>query len=466
MKRKKINALIIISVISLVALSAIQAYLIYNTYELKKQVFVKNLKDSVNKLDNIPQIEALGEKWYDALVQSLFDYQKKKILKNEMLQQFLPYSDSLNMVFKDFYKAELEKASIPYAVQYKKVIESIVIYENNYPKDTVFIEQNGHDHQFTFGDNFNDEQGIKMTRGRWFTEYDHENDNEENPIRTKLDLEVKTIDYVNIDGWENIVLGQMTSIFVLSIALFLFVVGLFFYSIKILIKQKKMADVKTDFINNITHELKTPLATLSIASRSLRNKEIVSNSEAFDNTVTIIERQNKRLHKLVDQVMNNTLGSEELELKIEKVDDSEYLITLINDFKLLHQDKNIKINYSIEVRPVQLHIDRFLMTTAINNILDNAVKYNNDSIHISLETKLENDNYYITISDNGKGIKERDQKRIFEKFYRVNTGDVHDVKGLGLGLFYASQIVKAHQGKITINSREGLGTSFIIALPV
>ena len=227
-----------------------------------------------------------------------------------------------------------------------------------------------------------------------------------------------------------------------------------------------MADVKTDFINNITHELKTPLATLSIASRSLRNKEIVSNSEAFDNTVTIIERQNKRLHKLVDQVMNNTLGSEELELKIEKVDDSEYLITLINDFKLLHQDKNIKINYSIEVRPVQLHIDRFLMTTAINNILDNAVKYNNDSIHISLETKLENDNYYITISDNGKGIKERDQKRIFEKFYRVNTGDVHDVKGLGLGLFYASQIVKAHQGKITINSREGLGTSFIIALPV
>ena len=106
------------------------------------------------------------------------------------------------------------------------------------------------------------------------------------------------------------------------------------------------------------------------------------------------------------------------------------------------------------------------MTTAINNILDNAVKYNNDSIHISLETKLENDNYYITVSDNGKGIPESDRKRIFEKFYRVNTGNVHNVKGLGLGLFYASQIVKAHGGKILINSKEGVGASFVIAIPV
>ncbi|MBQ4822499.1 HAMP domain-containing sensor histidine kinase [Aquimarina sp. MMG016] len=463
--RNKINILIITSILALVALSGIQAYLINNTYQLKKDVFIKETKKSVSSIDNTKEMDSLTEMWYNKLTENLVKYKKRKLLKKETIEQFGLHRDSLNKVFQEYYKKEIKKANLGYDLKYKKTIKSVVIFENGNPIDTVFAANEGENY-FLFGEDFPEEEGNVISKGRWFTEHDYEDDKEGELLKTKLDLEIRTQDSINIIGWQRIVLKQMTSLFVCSVLLFLFVVGLLFYSIKTLIGQKKIADVRTDFINNITHELKTPLATLGIASKSLRNKETQNSPEAFSNALDILDRQNGRLQKLIDQVMHNTLGSEEITLKKEKVIDEEYFKEIIEDFKLSVQGQDVIVSSKIEFHEVYLDIDKFLFTTALFNIMDNSVKYGKGNVEIVLRTKLKDDLYEISIHDNGVGIPEVEHRKVFEKFYRVTDGNVHDVKGLGLGLFYTNQIVKAHSGRIDLESRPDLGTTFTITLPI
>ncbi len=466
MKKQKINILIITSVLALLALSGIQGYLIYNTYQLKKDVFIKETKKSVSRIDNTKEMDSLAELWYNHLTKNLVAYKKNKLIKEEAITRFKPYTDSLNDIFKDYYTKEIDKVNLGYELKYKKTIKSIVLFNDNV-LDTIFSAKGGNNY-FLFGENFPDEDGNVISKARWFTEHDYEDDNTGNGevFRTKLDIEIRTQDSINIIGWKRIVFGQMASLFVFSILLFLFVVALFFYSIKVLIKQKKIADVRNDFINNITHELKTPLATLGIVSKSIRNKEIQDSSEKFSNALDILDRQNNRLQKLIDQVMNNALGSEGIVLSKESIPDKQYFGEVLEDFKLSVKDKHVEFNTQIELKEVALNIDKFLFTTAILNILDNAVKYGKEKVKISLQTTLKNNSYEIIIKDNGIGISEKEQKKIFEKFYRITSGDVHEVKGLGLGLFYASQIVKAHQGDIILESKPNVGTTFIITIPI
>jgi signal transduction histidine kinase len=277
---------------------------------------------------------------------------------------------------------------------------------------------------------------------------------------------VKTEQRIVIKDWKTIVVQRMSFLLIASVIIFLFVIGLLYYSIKNLITQKKTSEVKTDFINNITHELKTPLATLSIATKSLKNETIITNKEAFSSTLNIVERQSNRLQKLIDQVLTNSLSSDAIVLSKETMSDNNYFSELIQDFILAHQHSDIEIINEVCAPEVMLRIDRFHFTTALNNILENAVKYGKENTRITVKTDCKNGNYHITIGDNGIGISEKDQEHIFDKFYRVGDGNVHDVKGLGLGLYYTSQIIGAHEGRIAIQSELGTGTTFHIKIPV
>ncbi|WP_109437800.1 sensor histidine kinase KdpD [Aquimarina sp. AU119] len=463
MVKQKINILIVTSILALLALSGIQGYLIFNTYQLKKDVFIKETKKSVSSFDNTKEMDSISELWYNELTKNLTEYKKNNLLKNETIKHFKPFTDSLNDLFKEYYNQEMKKVNLSYELKYKKTIKSIVIHDDNV-LDTIFSAEDG-DNYFLFGEDFPDEEGTVISKARWFTEHDYEDDSKEEVLPTKLDVEIRTEDTINIIGWKRIVLGQMSSLFLISILLFLFVVALLFYSIKTVIQQKKIADVRNDFINNITHELKTPLATLGIASKSLRNKETQNSPQIFANALDILDRQNTRLQKLIDQVMTNTLGSEDIILKKENFLDNKYFNEILEDFKLSVGNKEVEINAKIEYRDVFLNIDRFLFTTAVFNILENAVKYGKEKVKITMRTELKNNSYEISIQDNGIGIPEKEYTKVFEKFYRVATGNVHDVKGLGLGLFYTNQIIKAHQGKIDIESKTDEGTKFIITIP-
>lgn len=460
--KKNVNILIGIAALTLLALTSIQAYLIYNTYELRKRAFLNETKDAIGRLDDeAALVIETAELWGQEFVELIWKYKFENLEKEEFLYELRSEKDSVNKAFNKLYQDEVRKSNLGYNIQFKKNIYSIIILDS-IANDTVFAFNEANP-IFVLGENFNDDDGYRISQARWQTDYT-QNDAKGEP--KTLEFLVMTRDRMNISEWKRIVLFRMSGLLIGSILLLLFVVGLFYYSINNLIKQKKVADVKTDFINNITHELKTPLATLSLASKSLKKREVLDSPEAFQNTLGILDRQNSRLQKLIDQVMTNSLGSEELVLNREQIIDTSYLENRIDDFALSVQSQDLTIQRNIEPKEVVLRIDTFLFTTALFNILENAVKYGKESIEITIVSRLTNNHYEIEISDNGIGISEKDQKAVFDKFYRVASGNIHNVKGLGLGLYYTKQVIDAHEGSIQMKSELNKGTTFTITIPV
>lgn len=462
--KNKITILIIASIATLVALSGIQAYLIDNTYQLEKKLFVQETDEAISDIDNHPELDSLTDVIGDELKESLTDYKNKRISKAEVIQKLKMKADSVNPQYMKRYNAELDSIGLDYKIKYKRTITSIVTFDDK--KTDSIYPYNATKNLIILGEEFDDEESQTVKTSRTFAEFEFVQQLNDSVFVNSIDLEIKTRDVIVIADWKSIVFRRMATLLIFSVLLFLFVVGLLYYSIKNLINQKKITEVKTDFINNITHELKTPLATLGVASKSLKNKEIQNTPEAFENTLHIVDRQNTRLQKLIDQVLTNSLSSEDIVLSKDNVIDTAYFTNLITDFKLSTQQKSLQLHTNLHQEDVVLRIDTFHFTTALLNILENAVKYGHDETEIHIKTQLKNNKYAIEISDNGPGISEKDQTQIFDKFYRVSHGNVHNVKGLGLGLYYTYQIVQAHEGKITVQSELNKGTSFTIIIPV
>ncbi len=462
--KNKITILIIASVFGLIALSSIQAYLISNTYELKKEVFIKETDKALDGIHNKNELDSLSDVWKEDLRNHINDYKSNRISKTEVLNLFFRKTKSLNTLHETYYNEELKKINLGYDVKYKQDLISIVIIEGSI-LDTIFPVKTELRNKI-FGHDFITKEAYEFNMTTWYTESEYIHQKDGSIVTDSYDLEVKNKSYIQIKDWKRIVYRRMAALFFGSLLLFLFVIALLYYSIKNLVTQKKIAEIKTDFINNITHELKTPLATLSIASKSLKNDIIKANPDSFENTLNIVDRQNERLQKLIDQVMTNSLSNEDIVLHKEQVTDNVYFNNIIEDFKLSKQHNNLIIINEIHQEEIILRLDKFHFATAILNILENAVKYCNNQPEIIIKSELRNGNYCLSISDNGIGISEKNQRQLFDKFYRVSDGNVHDVKGLGLGLYYTSQIIKAHEGIISLNSEINKGSTFNIKIPI
>ncbi len=462
--KNKITILIIASIATLLALSGIQAYLVENAYQLKKRAFIKETDDAISDIDNHPELDSLVDILGEDLQLHLSDYKNGRIGKADVIQRLQAAGDSVNALYMERYRKELETINLGYEIRYQRQISSIVLFDGQ-ESDSIFPYAK-EKHVAILGDDFNDENSSVIKSSRTYTEFGYVAQEGDNIYTKSLDLELKMRDVILIVDWQSIVFRRMGILLVFSVLLMLFVVGLLYYSIKNLIKQKKITEVKTDFINNITHELKTPLATLGVASKSLKNNEIRNSAEAFDHTLNIVDRQNTRLQKLIDQVLTNSLSANDIILSKDSVIDNVYFEDLIADFQLSTQQRNLTIINNICSEEVLLRIDTFHFTTALFNVLENAVKYGNPQTEIIIETSVKGNEYYIEITDNGVGIATEDQSQIFDKFYRVSHGNVHNVKGLGLGLYYTSQIVDAHDGTITVQSEIEKGTTFTILIPI
>ncbi len=462
--KNKITILIIASIATLIALSGIQAYLIENTYQLKKRAFIQETDDAISDIDNHPELDSLMDILGEDLRVNLGDYENDRISKKTVIQKLRTVSDNINTPYMQRYQKELDSINLGYKIRYKRELVSIVVFTGE-KNDTIFPSSSMQNATF-LGEDFKDKDSHVVKNSRTFTEFDFITQEKDSVFLNTFDVELKTRDVILITDWKSIVFRRMATLLICSVLLFLFVVGLLYYSIKKLINQKKITEIKTDFINNITHELKTPLATLSVASKSLKNKEIRNSEEAFDNTLAIVDRQNTRLQKLIDQVLTNSLSANDIVLSKDLVTDTDYFNDLIADFKLATQQHELEVENNICSQEVVLRIDTFHFTTAIMNILENAVKYGNSPTKISIETFVKGSTYVIKIMDNGPGINQKDQQQIFDKFFRVSHGNVHNVKGLGLGLYYTSQIVKAHDGEIIVESEVHKGTTFIIQIPI
>ncbi|MBX2964571.1 MAG: HAMP domain-containing histidine kinase [Cyclobacteriaceae bacterium] len=261
------------------------------------------------------------------------------------------------------------------------------------------------------------------------------------------------------------ILNQM-GIWLFSSAVLLIVIIFFGYTLFVILKQKRLSEIQKDFINTMTHEFKTPISTIAVSTEVLKDTAITQQPDRLLQYASIIENENKRLKQHVERVLQMAKhDKEDAGLKKETVDLHEIISEVVQSINLALQEKQGAIQLNLNASSAQLQADRHHLTNVIFNLLDNAIKYCTTKPSITIQTALTGNSLSLTIEDNGIGVSKENRKRIFEKFYRVPTGNIHDVKGFGLGLYYVKQIVEAHRGKITVASEPRNGCSFTILLP-
>jgi two-component system phosphate regulon sensor histidine kinase PhoR len=250
-------------------------------------------------------------------------------------------------------------------------------------------------------------------------------------------------------------------------SLFLLVIILsFYYTINTILKQKKVSEIKNDFINNMTHELKTPISTISLACEAMGDPDINRAGRIMDNYIKMIAEENKRLGLLVENVLQTAiLDKGDFKLKTEQIDIRQVLEKVIKSLSMHLERKKGKVELNINTDKLMVEADPVHITNVMYNLIDNAIKYSKTEPIITITVSQTDKGLGIEVADNGIGISKDQQKRIFEKLYRVPTGNVHNVKGFGLGLSYVKAIIDKHFGQIRLESELGKGSKFLIVIP-
>lgn len=264
----------------------------------------------------------------------------------------------------------------------------------------------------------------------------------------------------------NYVLGSMAWILGGSMLFSLFILATFALSLYFIIRQKKISEMKSDFINNMTHEFKTPIATISLAADTITNPKVIKDEVSIRHFISMIKKENSRMNKKVETILQiASLDKKEIEFRFENVSMHSIIEHAIDTIDIQVQQRNGKINLNLEASEPVVYGDSEHLTNLVNNLLDNSIKYSPESPEITVNTKNSEKGLILSVEDKGIGMTKAVQSKIFERFYRQSSGNVHDVKGFGLGLNYARAIIDAHRGNITVFSEPGKGSRFDIFLP-
>ena len=273
--------------------------------------------------------------------------------------------------------------------------------------------------------------------------------------------------YIDFVNRSKSILKEMWLILALDLFTLIMIFSVFFLTLQNMLEQKHLSEMKSDFINNMTHELKTPLSTISVASSSLGNRSIIEKPNRVEELSGLIKRQNKHLSELIDRILDiNIWEKDQVKLKRVPLQLDAWTRQLVNGFLLEQGDAAPEINLKIQLSHDTHQLDEVHMATVLNNLFTNAIRYGSNPCRIDLEIKESDHCLLIAVSDNGPGIRKEDQKHLFEKFFRGEEAKQRVIKGLGLGLYYVKQIVEAHGGTITVHSKTGVGTTFHIKIPV
>ncbi|SFW46120.1 HAMP domain-containing sensor histidine kinase [Chitinophaga sancti] len=244
------------------------------------------------------------------------------------------------------------------------------------------------------------------------------------------------------------------------------IITAFALTIRTMLNQKKISEIKSDFINNMTHELKTPLATISLAIDAIGNEKVMDNKEKIRYFSGIIKEENKRMNKQVESILQSALlEKNEIGLKLQPTDVHEVITHTVENIQLQLASKNGHVELRLDAINPVIQADDVHFSNVIFNLLDNAIKYSKENLEVIISTYSTRKSLVITVSDNGIGMSRDTISRIFEKFYRAHTGNVHNVKGFGLGLSYVKAIIDAHKGKIKVESAVGKGSKFTLEFP-
>ncbi len=444
MKRFRINAVIILGVLSLSSILLVQLLWVRKTIEIQStSTAIQQKSDSLN-------LKEFSEQTNLALRNVL------NVISNAIEDSSEHYG-SIKQLNINQFKVDIIQELDPY---YLETLLKKALYNQNIHEDFTFGIYDCFTNQLTFSKlyKFTDDSLYKIVNNNIIGL-------DSARLKLKNDGHYFTVFFPNVQNK----LPQNT-VFLspwVYISTIVFLVLIFFgFSLATIIKQKRLSEVITDFINNMTHELKTPIATISLSSEMIIRLETDDDFEKAKKYAGIIFKENKRLETQVERVLNiSTLDTENTTLNKKSLDFHELLVEVKDtfDFNQLANGGKILIENNASIFTIQA--DSIHITNVVYNLLDNAVKYCTTKPFISITTKNERNYLVIEIKDNGIGIRKEDLKMIFDKFYRVSTGNIHDIKGFGLGLFYVKLIINEHNGSIDVKSKLGEGSAFTIKLP-
>ncbi len=273
--------------------------------------------------------------------------------------------------------------------------------------------------------------------------------------------------WIIIPHFKTQVWQSLTWMIIFSALFTVIIIAAFYITVRTMLNQKKMSEIKSDFINNMTHEFKTPLATISLAVDALKNEKVINDRAKWQYFNNIIKDENKRMNKHVETILQAALmEKQEFRLNLSPLHIHQLLPRIVDNFQLQLQEKNGRAEYFFNAVNDLVYADEVHFTNILSNLIDNAIKYSKENLVIKLTTHRTAKFFIIQIQDNGIGMSKETVKRIFEKFYRAHTGNIHNVKGFGLGMSYVKSIIDAHKGKIKVESTLGKGSTFTIEIPV
>ncbi len=467
MNRKAFILIIVAMAMALIGLVIIQSYWIKNTITVKEAVFVRDVNAAMsNVVQQLERIETANQlkkrndlyedrqEWLESLdsasradnAQLSGDWSLGKVMQQSFLAQdiilgmmnstrSLPIEKRINVSILDsLIKSELKRKSVntDYEFGVFSPMRNLMSIQKTgkYPKELL---------QNSFS--------IPLFPSDLFSNRDYL--------------------MVYFPNEKKFLISQLKSTLFISIFLVLVIIFSFYYTVMTVFRQKKLSEMKNDFINNMTHEFKTPISTISLACEALKDKEIIKSGAVYDSYINMIDEENSRLGSMAERILQSArLEKDKIVLNKEEVDVHEIILEAMKNIQLHVEKKEGKIMTQLNAKNHIFQADKVHLTNVIFNLLDNAGKYTPENPEIVIKTGNSYSGVIITVKDNGIGISKSNQKKIFEKLYRVPTGNIHNVKGFGLGLNYVKTIVEAHGGKITLESELNKGTKFIITLPV
>ena len=301
------------------------------------------------------------------------------------------------------------------------------------------------------------EDGFKKTKGNFLT-----------PLFSTPKNKVSYYLSVSLPQKTHTILSSYSNLASLTIFFTLTIIGIYAVSLYAMITQRKISQMKTDFMNNMTHEFKTPIATISVATDALKSNLVSQNPDKVKHYANLIKQENKRMNQQVENVLRiSRLERKETKLDKSTVDMNEIVKKSVDSIRLIVENRNGTIFENYSANSCELSVDAFHMGNIVLNVLDNANKYSPDSPEISVKTYNEGSKWFvIEITDKGMGMNKNVINKIFQKFYRVEVGNIHNVKGHGLGLAYVKHIMDLHGGIINVESAKGEGTTFYLKLPI
>lgn len=275
--------------------------------------------------------------------------------------------------------------------------------------------------------------------------------------------------YLTVLNWKSFVKRSLIWSILFAVLFTLIIVSAFYLTVYTMLRQKKLGEIKNDFINNMTHEFKTPIATISLAVDALKNEKVITSPEKLNYFSAIIKEENQRMNKQVETILKaSQFEKREAEIDLKPLHVHEVIENVIDNFQLQLHDKNGEAELHLKAASDKINADEVHFTNLVNNLIDNAVKYSKDNVPIMLKISTSNSghNLVMKFEDNGIGMSRETQKRIFEKFYRAHTGNLHNVKGFGLGLNYVKSVADSHNGTVKVESVLGKGSIFTVEFPL